>query len=84
MGAARGRRGGCRGTRSYIAELLGVVAVQVHERTLQGDFLMALLKDIVATRRAQGNPLKVHSTSNAACPHLETRTRTFNSQPCPG
>jgi hypothetical protein len=25
---------------------------QVHERTLQGDFLMALLKDIIANRRA--------------------------------
>jgi len=33
--------------------------LQVHERTLQGDFLMALLKDIVLSRRAQGNPLKV-------------------------
>lgn len=33
--------------------------LQVHERTLQGDFLMALLKDIVILRRAQGNPLKV-------------------------
>jgi hypothetical protein len=33
--------------------------LQVHERTLQGDFLMALLKDIIILRRAQGNPLKV-------------------------
>lgn len=32
---------------------------QVHERTIQGDFLMALLKDIVAERQLQGNPLKV-------------------------
>ena len=32
---------------------------QVHERTLQGDFLMALLKDLVAQRRAAGHPLKV-------------------------
>jgi HrpA-like RNA helicase len=31
----------------------------VHERTLQSDFLMALLKDILANRRAQGRPLKV-------------------------
>ena len=33
--------------------------MQVHERTLQGDFLMALLCDIVAARRSAGNPLKV-------------------------
>lgn len=31
----------------------------MHERTLQGDFLMALLRDIVAARRSAGNPLKV-------------------------
>ena len=36
----------------------GVACAQVHERTLQGDFLMALLKDILARRRAQGRPLK--------------------------
>ena len=34
-------------------------ASQVHERTLQSDFLMALLKDILAKRRARGHPLKV-------------------------
>jgi len=33
--------------------------VQVHERTLQGDFLMALLRDLVISRRTAGNPLKV-------------------------
>ena len=33
--------------------------VQVHERTLQGDFLMALLRDLVISRRTTGNPLKV-------------------------
>lgn len=33
--------------------------LQVHERTLQGDFLMALLKDILVARRAAGRPLKV-------------------------
>ncbi len=32
---------------------------QVHERTLQGDFLMALLKELVVARRAAGRPLKV-------------------------
>ena len=36
-----------------------IVVDEVHERTLQGDFLMALLRDIVTARRAAGNPLKV-------------------------
>jgi len=40
-----------------------MIHLQVHERTLQGDFLMALLKDIVLLRRAQGNPLKVRFSS---------------------
>ena len=35
--------------------------LQVHERTLQGDFLMALLRGLVPRRRAAGNPLKVRS-----------------------
>ena len=37
---------------------------QVHERTLQGDFLMALLKDMVALRRAQNKPLKVRRSDS--------------------
>ena len=37
--------------------------LQVHERTLQGDFLMALLKDILVTRRAARRPLKVQHYS---------------------
>ncbi|KAK9819858.1 hypothetical protein WJX72_003380 [[Myrmecia] bisecta] len=36
-----------------------VVVDEVHERTLQGDFLMALLKDLVQRRQAAGTPLKV-------------------------
>ena len=43
-----------------------VVVDEVHERTLQGDFLMALLRDLVARRRARlaaadpaARPLKV-------------------------
>jgi len=36
-----------------------VVVDEVHERTLQGDFLMALLKQLVPQRRAAGWPLKV-------------------------
>lgn len=35
-----------------------LLLAQVHERTLQSDFLMALLKDILAQRRARGRPLK--------------------------
>lgn len=38
--------------------------MQVHERTLQGDFLMALLRDLVISRRAAGNPLKVQLGSS--------------------
>ena len=63
-------------------------APQVHERTLQGDFLMALLKDIVARRRALGNHLKVQSLkwclvwypgqSFAAC----MQTPAAGSMPC--
>jgi HrpA-like RNA helicase len=37
--------------------------LQVHERTLQGDFLMALLRGLVPRRRAAGNPLKVKQNS---------------------
>jgi ATP-dependent RNA helicase DHX29 len=36
-----------------------VVVDEVHERTCQGDFLMALLREMVARRRAAGRPLKV-------------------------
>ena len=39
-------------------------ALQVHERTLQGDFLIALLRDIISTRRALGQPLKVPLSSS--------------------
>ncbi|KAK9832693.1 hypothetical protein WJX81_000845 [Elliptochloris bilobata] len=42
-----------------LARVSHVIVDEVHERTLQGDFLMALLRDIVATRRVAGNPLKV-------------------------
>ena len=48
----------------------------MHERTLQGDFLMALLKDLVPRRRAARDPLKVSRgftlrTQNAACVVLQ-------------
>ena len=42
--------------------------LQVHERTLQGDFLMALLRDLVTSRRKAGNPLKVTPPSPSPPP----------------
>lgn len=51
---------------------------QVHERSLQGDFLMALLKDVVQERRARGvPPLKVRSPRPTPAPAnpLEARSR---------
>ena len=42
-----------------------VIVDEVHERTLQGDFLMALLKDLVLKRRQLEAPLKVRRSSNA-------------------
>ena len=50
--------------------------MQVHERTLQGDFLMALLKDLVVTRRAAGRPLKVRLCRRPP----ETSTRNQHPQ----
>ncbi|BDA49474.1 Putative ATP-dependent RNA helicase DHX57 at C-terminar half [Coccomyxa sp. Obi] len=43
----------------HLASVSHVIVDEVHERTLQSDFLMALLKDILAKRRARGRPLKV-------------------------
>ncbi|PRW58696.1 helicase domain-containing [Chlorella sorokiniana] len=65
-----------------------VLVDEVHERTLQGDFLMALLRDLVAVRRAAGRPLKVVLMSAtldsslfadyfASCPVLHAQGRTF-------
>ncbi|KAL6770572.1 hypothetical protein ACKKBF_B31790 [Auxenochlorella protothecoides x Auxenochlorella symbiontica] len=36
-----------------------VVVDEVHERSMEGDFLMALLRDMAAARRAAGRPLKL-------------------------
>ncbi|RMZ57361.1 hypothetical protein APUTEX25_004195 [Auxenochlorella protothecoides] len=36
-----------------------VVVDEVHERSMEGDFLMALLRDMAAARRAVGRPLKL-------------------------
>ncbi len=65
-----------------------VVVDEVHERTLQGDFLIALLKDLVVHRRAAGFPLKVILMSATldsgllteyfgGCPVLHAPGRTF-------
>ncbi|GAB4817860.1 hypothetical protein N2152v2_004906 [Parachlorella kessleri] len=70
-----------------------VLVDEVHERTLQGDFLMALLRDLVSVRRAAGRPLKVVLMSatldsslfadyfagpgGAPCPVLHAEGRTF-------
>ena len=54
------------------------MCVQVHERTLQGDFLMALLRELVVARRAAGRPLKVRlrrSSFTASAPSRTACTR---------
>lgn len=45
-----------------------MLCVQVHERTLQGDFLIALLRDIIEQRRARGQPLKVLTLPDVLLP----------------
>lgn len=65
-----------------------VVVDEVHERTLQGDFLLALLKKLITQRRAMGFSLKVlvmSATMDAellrgyfdGCPVLSAAGRTF-------
>lgn len=54
---------------------------QVHERSLQGDFLMALLKDVVQDRRARGiPPLKVRFLP---LPAFQASQRLFPSRSNP-
>ena len=48
--------------------------LQVHERTLQGDFLMALLKELVVARRAAGRPLKVRLCHGPSAASALSRT----------
>ena len=71
-----------------LASVTHVVVDEVHERTLQGDFLIALLKDLVGHRRAAGYPLKVILMSATldsdliasyfgGCPTLHAPGRTF-------
>jgi len=67
------------------------VVDEVHERTMQGDFLMALLKELIVRRRDAGLPLKVvlmSATLDASqmaeyfggCPILHAQGRTFPVQ----
>ncbi|DBA76164.1 TPA: hypothetical protein ACH3X1_009895 [Trebouxia sp. C0004] len=51
-------------------EVSHIIVDEVHERTLQGDFLMALLRDLVISRRTAGNPLKVILMSATLDSHL--------------
>ena len=66
-GAAGASSVGCH--RQGVSRTCWQCAAQVHERTLQGDFLMALLKDILARRRAQGRPLKARVYAPSARPN---------------
>lgn len=65
-----------------------VVVDEVHERSLQSDFLLVLLRDVVQRRRARGDPLKLvlmSATLDAGrfcryfggCPHVSAEGRTF-------
>lgn len=65
-----------------------VIVDEVHERSMQSDFLIAMLRDLVQKRRALGMPLKVilmSATMNtemvadyfSGCPILSASGRTF-------
>lgn len=74
-----------------LLKLSHVVVDEVHERTMQSDFLIAMLRDLVGKRRRAGLPLKVilmSATMNtevianyfAGCPVLGASGRTFPVQ----
>ena len=74
-----------------LAAVSHVVVDEVHERTLQGDFLIALLRDLSIVRRRAGKPLKVVLMSATLdtqlladyfghCPVLSASGRTFPVQ----
>ncbi|KAL3158036.1 hypothetical protein ABBQ32_011644 [Trebouxia sp. C0010 RCD-2024] len=54
----------------HLPDVSHIIVDEVHERTLQGDFLMALLRDLVTSRREAGNPLKVILMSATLDSHL--------------
>jgi ATP-dependent RNA helicase DHX29 len=74
-----------------LSNVTHVIVDEVHERTVQGDFLMALLRDLVLVRRQAGHPLKIilmSATLDSAklseyfgsCPTLHAQGRTFPVQ----
>lgn len=74
-----------------LLKLSHVVVDEVHERTMQSDFLIAMLRELVVKRRLAGLPLKVilmSATMNtevisdyfAGCPVLSASGRTFPVQ----
>lgn len=74
-----------------LATVSHVIVDEVHERTMQGDFLVALLRELVAQRREAHAPLKVilmSATLDAGlladyfggCPVLHALGRTFPVQ----
>jgi ATP-dependent RNA helicase DHX29 len=74
-----------------LSNITHVIVDEVHERTVQGDFLMALLRDLVLVRRQAGHPLKIilmSATLDSAklseyfgsCPTLHAKGRTFPVQ----
>lgn len=76
----------------HLTDVTHVIVDEVHERTVQGDFLMALLRDLVLVRRRAGHrPLKIilmSATLDSAklseyfgsCPTLHAQGRTFPVQ----
>eukprot|EP00210_Caulerpa_lentillifera_P007174 g6864.t1 len=71
----------------YLSGYSHVIVDEVHERSMQSDFLIAVLKDLVGIREQLGHPLKVILMSATMdsdlfanylhCPHLKTEGRTF-------
>jgi len=71
-----------------LAKLSHVIVDEVHERSMQSDFLIAMLRDLVETRKNQGFPMKVilmSATMNtemisnyfSGCPVLNASGRTY-------
>lgn len=71
-----------------LSDVSHVVVDEVHERSLQGDFLLAILRRLVAERAATPRPLKIVLMSATidlellsgylgGCPTLSAKGRTF-------
>jgi len=72
----------------FLAKFSHIIVDEVHERTMQSDFLIAMLRDLVDVRRQAGLPLKVifmSATMNTqmvsdyffGCPILNASGRTY-------